>query len=230
MEFALLCNAAILLLIVTGSIGNWLSLCVFSRKRFRSSILTPFFVSLLIADCLYLIFRIIKLLYYQETLFDSFFLQSICSRSIFTEFYQYFSQFAPQILVPFCHYEFYIRFSLLLMCFLATQRAYDIYTSSDRFLARKDAPKFFSYFLICIALLISYTLELFGLSLFCSSELSSATALQWYEYLRQNLSNETSYLIQFMQQQSANQTEIDCVTGNFHICSKDQLTKILRQW
>ena len=223
------CTWISLLIIVIGSFGNWLCICVFSRKRFRSSILTPFFIALLVSDCMYLIFRVLKLLYYQQTLFHSLFIHSSCASSLLTRFYGYFTQYAPQVFVPFCHYEFYIRFSLLLMCFLVSQRSYDMCCSSNRLLFRKSSSKVLSYALIIIAVVLSYMFELAGLSIFCSHELSPNLAYQWYSYLYSNLTNETSHLITFMMDQSANQSEIDCVEANNSLCSREQITQIARK-
>ena len=179
-----------LMIILIGSIGNWLCICVFCRKRFRSSMLTPFFVALLIADCIYLTFRVIKLLYYQQTLFQNFFSMLSCSSSLLIQIYAYFARHAPQIFVPLCHYELYIRFSLILMSFLAVQRAYDMFHSSYRLMHKSTATQTFSYMLIISALIIAYAFEFFGLSIFCSNELSAQTAYQWYDYIRTNLTNE----------------------------------------
>jgi hypothetical protein len=216
-------------IILIGSIGNWLCICVFFRKRFRSSMLTPFFVALLIADCIYLTFRVIKLLYYQQTLFHNLFPASSCSSSILIQIYGYFTQHAPQIFIPFCHYEFYIRFSLLLMSFLATQRAYDMFHSSYRVMQQNSSKRSFSYMLILCAFILSYLFELLGLSIFCSYELSSNIAYDWFNYIRTNLSNETSHLITFMKNQTTNQSEIDCVSYNETICTHEQTVQIVRK-
>jgi hypothetical protein len=229
MPIQLACTWIGILIIIIGSIGNWLCLCVFIRKRFRSSILTPFFVALLISDCMYLIFRVMKLFYYQQTLFHGFLHDSSCSSSLLVRFYGYFSQYAPQILIPFFHYEFYVRFSLLLMCFLAVQRAYDMCHYSHRFLSRRSSSKMLSYMLISSALTLSYIFELFGLSIFCSTQLSSNIAHQWYTILRSNLSNETYHLIKFMENQSASQHEIDCINSNDSACSHEQVIRIVRK-
>lgn len=218
-----------LLIIIVGSFGNWLCICVFSRKRFRTSTLTPFFIALLVSDCMYLIFRVMKLIYYQQTLFHNSLIHSSCASSLLTRFYGYYTQYAPQILIPLCHYEFYIRFALLLMCFLAVQRTYDMCYSPSRLLVRKSSSKVLSYILIISALVISYIFELAGLSIFCSDELSSTIAYQWYSYLQNNLTNETSQLITFMKEQSANQSELDCVDANSSRCSREQITQIVRK-
>ncbi|CAF1100811.1 unnamed protein product [Adineta steineri] len=219
-----------ILIILIGSIGNWLCICVFCRKRFRSSILTPFFVALLIADCIYLTFRVIKLLYYQHTLFDNFFSTLSCSSSLLTQIYGYFAQNAPQIFIPLCHYEFYIRFSLILMSFLAIQRAYDMFHSSYRILQRNPSTRSFAYILIISAFILAYLFELFGLSIFCSYELSSNVAYGWYDYIRTHLSNETTSLIKFLKNQSSNQSEIDCIIDNDTVCSHEQQAEIVRHY
>jgi hypothetical protein len=228
--FIELCTWIGFIVILTGSFGNWLCICVFFRKRFRSSVLTPFFVALLIADCIYLTFRVIKLLYYQETLFHNFVFSSSCTLSLFIRLYAYFTQNAPQILIPLCHYELYIHFSLLLMSFLAIQRAYDMCRSSFRLIKRSSSSRSFSFVLIFNAFLIAYILEFFGLSIFCSYELSPNTAYQWYDYLYNNLSNETIHLANFMVNQSANQTDIDCLISNRSSCSHEQIVHIARKW
>ena len=215
--------------ILLGSIGNWLCIGVFFRKRFRSSVLTPFFVSLLVTDCIYLTFRVIKLLYYQETLFHQFLFGSSCSLSLFIRFYAYFTQYAPQIFIPLGQYELYIRFSLLLMCSLALQRAYDMYRSSSRLIQRGSSSPSLTYVLILSAFLLAYLLEFFALSVFCSSQLSSKVAYQWYEYLFEHLSNETVHLIQFMHDQSANITDIDCLIHRNSSCSSERTVQLARK-
>ena len=215
--------------ILVGSLGNWLCICVFLRKRFRSSVLTPFFISLLIADCMYLTFRVIKLLYYQSTLFKELLFDFSCSENFLIRIYAYFAQNAPQILIPLCHFEFYIHFALLLMSFLAIQRAYDVCRTSSRFITRSSSSRSFSFLLIFSAFIIAYILEFLALSIFCSDELSANTAYQWYEYLYQNLSNETSHLTNFMRNQSANQSEIDCLITNRSSCSLQETIRIARK-
>ncbi|CAF1107063.1 unnamed protein product [Rotaria sordida] len=214
-----------ILIILIGSIGNWLCICVFFRKRFRSSILTPFFIALLIADCIYFTFRVIKLLYYQQTLFHNFISVSSCSQTFLLRIYGHLTQYAPQIFIPLCHYEFYIRFSLLLMSFLATQRAYDMFHSSYRMIPRNSLPRSFSYLLILCAFILAYLFEFLGLNIFCSSELSSKIAYQWYNYMYTNLSNETSQLIIFMKNQTNNQSEIDCIIDNTISCPREQIVQ-----
>ena len=227
--FIELCTCIGLIVILTGSIGNWLCICVFFRKRFRSSVLTPFFVALLIADCIYLTVRVIKILYYQETLFQQFLFKSSCSLSLFIRLYAYFVHNAPQLFIPLCHYELYIRFSLLLMSFLAIQRAYDMCRSSFRLIKRSSSSRIFSFILVLNAFIIAYILEFFGLSIFCSYELSSNIAYQWYDYLYNNLTNETIHLKNFMLNQSANQEDIDCVINNRSSCTHERLIQIVRK-
>jgi len=216
-------------IILIGSIGNWLCICVFCRKRFRSSILTPFFVALLIADCIYLTFRVTKLLYYQQTLFHNIFNSSTCSSSLLTQIYGYFTQNAPQLFIPLFHYEFYIRFSILLMSFLAIQRAYDMIHASYRVLSKSSSSRSFTYILIICAFILAYLFEFFGLSIFCSYELSSTLAYEWYNYIRTNLSNETIHLVTFIKNQSNNEYDIDCIMNNETVCSQQQRLQIVRK-
>lgn len=225
------CTWAGMLIIFFGSIGNWLSICVFYRQRFRSSILTPFFISLLVADCFYLTFRVIKLFYYQQTLFDNFVHFSSCETTFFVQIYGYITQYAPQLFIPFFHYEFYIRFALLLMSFLTIQRAYDMRHSTYRIILRKSAPKrSLAYSLIICALILSYLFEFFGLSIFCSTELSSTTAEQWYNHLNTILSNETIHFITFIKNQTNDQKEIACIINNGSVCSEDEHLKLIRKF
>ena len=225
-----LCTWISLLIIVVGSAGNWLCIGVFFRKRFRSSVLTPFFVSLLVADCLYLTFRVVKLFYYHETLFRQDLLSSSCSGSVIVRLYAYFTQYAPQILVPFFHYELYIRFSLLLMSCLGVQRAYDMCRSSSRLIQRRSSSKSLSFILISCAFLLAYLFEFFSLSVFCSSSLSSEQAWRWHQYLNEHLPNETSHLIEFMKNQSASDHEIECVNPNStNSCEPSEVAEIVRK-
>ncbi|UJR27663.1 hypothetical protein I4U23_008943 [Adineta vaga] len=224
------CTLIGILIIFLGSFGNWLCICVFCRKRFRSSMLTPFFVALLIADCIYLTFRVIKLLHYQQTLFQNFFSSISCSSSLLIQIYAYFAQHAPQIFIPLCHYEFYIRFSLILMSFLAIQRAYDMIHSSYLIIRRKSSTRISSYLLILFAFISAYGLEFFGLSIFCSYELSSQTAYQWYSYIWNNLSNETENLITFVKSHPRNQSELDCIMLNQTNCSSEQQIDTIRYY
>ena len=219
------CTSIGLAVILLGSLGNWLCICVFLRKRFRSSVLTPFFVALLIADCIYLTFRVVKLLYYQETLFQQFLFGSSCSRSILIRLYGHMTQYAPQILIPLCHYELYIRFSLLLMSFLAVQRAYDMCWSSFRLIQRSSSTRSLSFVLIVSAFLLAYVFEFVGLSIFCSRELSPQVALQWAKYLFENLPNETHHLTDFMKNQSAKQSDIDCLVERWSSCSSESVAR-----
>ncbi len=224
------CTWIMFLLISMGSLGNVLCICVFFRKRFRSSVLTPFFVSLLIADCIYLSFRVVKLFYYQETLFEQFLFRSSCSLSLFVRIYGYFTQYLPQIFIPLCHYELYIRFTLILMSSLAIQRAYDMCRLSFRLISRNSSQRSFSFILILNAFIIAYLLEFFGLSIFCSNELSPNVAYQWYDYLYNNLSNETIQLTEFIQNQSVNQAHIECIINNRSSCSYEEIAHIARKY
>jgi hypothetical protein len=169
-----------------------------------------------------------KLFYYQQTLFHNFFHSSSCSTSTLIEIYGYFTQNAPQFFIPFCHYEFYIRFALLLMSFLAVQRAYDMCHSSYRIIPQNSSSRSFLY--ILAAFILSYLFEFFGLSIFCSYELSPTIAYQWYNDLRTNLSNETVHLITFIKNQSNDQHEIDCIMKNESVCSQAERVQIVRKY
>ncbi|CAF0879284.1 unnamed protein product [Adineta ricciae] len=133
-----------------------------------------------------------------------------CSSSLLIQIYAYFARHAPQIFVPLCHYELYIRFSLILMSFLAVQRAYDMFHSSYRLMHKSIATQTFSYMLIFFALIVAYAFEFFGLSIFCSNELSAQTAYQWNS--------------------SGNQSEIDCLLQNDTNCSREQQMETVRHY
>ena len=219
-----------LLILFFGSIGNWLCIGVFCRKRFRSQLLTPFFVALLIADCVYLNVRFMKLLYYQQTLFNNLFDPSSCSTSFLLRFYSFLTQKAPQYLIPFCHYEFYIRFSLILMSFLAVQRAYDIFHSSYHMKSRNVSSRTAAYILITSAFCLSYLFEFLGLNLFCSYELSSTLAYQWFNYIQTNLTDEIILLKSFIQIQTNHSDEIDCIfSANQSNCSQEHQVELIRR-
>ena len=223
------CTTILLFIIFIGSFGNLLCLAVFLQKRFRKSKLTPFFIALLIADSIYLIFRVIKIFYYQQTLFHEFILLQSCGSNWLIRSYRYFTQHAPQIFIPFAHYEFYIRFSLLLMSFLAVHRAYDVCKPSNRFLSHKSSSKYVSYLSILLAFILSYVFEFFGLSIFCSKELSPTLAYEWYNHLRQNLTNETSTFLSFMKNQSASTSEMECLMEIRPECPEETVRRIVRK-
>ncbi|UJR21726.1 hypothetical protein I4U23_024803 [Adineta vaga] len=224
------CTWIMFSLIFMGSIGNGLCICVFLRKRFRASILTPFFVVLLITDCIYLTFRVVKLFYYQETLFQQFLFKSSCTSTFFIQIYAYFTQYAPQIFIPLCHYELYLRFSLILLSCLAIQRAYDTCRLSFRLIQRNSSSRSLSFVIILTAFIFAYILEFFGLSLFCSIELSSLTAYDWYDYSYNNLPNETNSLMHFMENQAGSQYEIDCLINNRSSCVHEEIVRIARYY
>jgi hypothetical protein len=115
------------------------------------------------------------------------------------------------------------------MSFLAIQRAYDMCRTSYRLVKRSSSSRALSFVLILTAFIIAYVLEFVGLSIFCSYELSANTAYQWYDYLYHNLSNETNQLVNFMMNQSANQTEIDCIVYNRSSCSHEEIVRIARK-
>ena len=216
------CTWASLSVMTIGSAGNLFCILIFLRRRFRSSSLTPFFIALLISDCIYLSFRILKLVYYQETLFHQGLFGASCSFSFLIHVYGYLTQFTPQCLLPLFHYELYIRFSLILMSFLTIQRAYDIYRSSMHFVQRNSASQFSSILLIVQAFIVAYLLEFFGLSIFCSKTFSSTLALKWQNYLFEHLPNETTYWIDFLKNQSTENSQVNCLKYKENNCSTEQ--------
>lgn len=223
------CTTIYLFLMTIGSIGNLFSLMVFLGEKFRSASLTPFFAALLLSDSIYLNFRIIKLIYYQETLFKQVSSSFSCSSSFLFEIYGFLTQFSPQYILPLFHYEFYIRFSLILMSFLAVRRAHDIYRSSLCLIQRSSTSRKCSFFLICLAFVLSYFIELFSLLLFCSSNLSPQTSDQWRSVLLKEFRGKTSFIVESMVNRSFSTEQIECFIGKIGRCSNAERIQISRK-
>jgi hypothetical protein len=115
------------------------------------------------------------------------------------------------------------------MSFLAIQRAYDMIHASYRVLSQSSSSRSFTYILIICAFILAYLFEFFGLNIFCSYELSSTLAYEWYNYIRTNLSNETIHLVTFIKNQSNNEYDIDCIMNNETVCSQQQRLQIVRK-
>jgi hypothetical protein len=218
-----------ILLIFMGSIGNCLCITVFVRKRFRWSVSSICFITLLIADCIYLTFRVIKVLYYQQTMFNQFSFVSSCSQSFLIGPYASLAQNAPQFFIPLIHYEFYIRFSLLLISFLAVQRAIDMYRTWCQCSQRASLSYTSPIVLIVSAFSLAYALEFFSLNIFCSSSLSEKVSSHWLDYLLEHLPNESVHLADFMRNHSASDDDVHCLVGNGSRCSSERLHQLTRK-
>ena len=240
---AICCTLVVIGLFLLGSSGNGLCIVVFLRQKFRHRIITPYFISLLVADSIYLFFRLIKLLYYSGTLFGNYSPQGHpCTKSFLSLAYQHAIQNWPQVFVPLVHFDTYIRFSLLLMSMMSVQRAAFIVRSLKLILlpsTSKDGYKHkWSIFAIVLAFAIAYAFEFAGLTLFCSTSIDTKVAYKWFLFTVKHIPNPTTALTSTMSNQSA---EFRCVhfaienlrnnrsalSANNTICTSEQLLNIL---
>lgn len=197
------CTFISICLFILGSSGNGLCIIVFLRKKFRSRIITPYFITLLFTDSIYLLFRLMKLLYYSQTLFKLHTnLIDSCSKTFLARAYQYATQTWPQLLVPLVHSETYIRFSLILMSIMSVQRTIFI-TRSLKYLVLpstfKETYKYkWTLAIISSAFFLAYSFEVAGLSLFCSKSNNRDITLDWFVYLSKSMENSTQILTNTM--------------------------------
>ena len=228
---ALSCTFIGICLFILGSSGNTLCILVFLRKKFRHRIITPYFIVLLLADSIYLLFRLIKLLYYSQTLFRLHSqTEQLCSNTYFVRIYQYASQTWPQPFVPLVHSETYIRFTLILMCIMSVQRTKFI-SRSIKFLilptSSKDNHKHRrSFLLILIAFLIAYTFEFAGLTVFCSKSNNREITYDWFLYMTRNMQNATAILTNTMVNQPR---ALTCVNYAIKTFQEQPLVSVLRE-
>jgi hypothetical protein len=207
-----------------GSSGNGLCILVFLRKKFRYRIITPYFITLLFADSIYLLFRLIKLLYYSQTLFKLHTnIQQSCSKTFLAQAYQHATQTWPQLLVPLVHSETYMRFSLILMSIMSVQRTSFI-TRSLKFLVLpatfKETYKYkWTVLTIFSAFLLAYTFEFAGLTLFCSKSNNRHITYDWFIYMNQYMENATYILTNTMSDQP---NALKCVNYAINILQKNQ--------
>ncbi|CAF4971332.1 unnamed protein product [Rotaria sp. Silwood1] len=194
-------------LFILGSSGNGLCILVFLRQKFRYRIITPYFIVLLFVDSIYLLFRLMKLLYYSQTLFKlPTNMTAPCSESFLARIYQHATQAWPQPFVPLVHPETYIRFSLVLMSIMSVQRTAFI-TRSLKFLVLpttfKDTYKYkWTFLIILSAFFIAYTFEFAGLSLFCSKSNNRNITYDWFVYMTKYMENTTHILTSRMSNKS----------------------------
>ena len=212
--FVISCAFIGLFLFVVGSSGNGLCILVFLRDKFRHRIITPYFIILLFADSIYLLFRLTKLFYYSQTLLylkaDS---NDSCSNTFLARAYQHATQNWPQTLVPLLHSETYMRFSLILMCIMTVQRT----TFITRSLKRLVLPSAFSdihkhkwtFLFIMLAFSIAYIFEFAGLTLFCSKSNNPELSFEWFMYMTKHMENSTHLLTNTMLDQPS---KLKCVT------------------
>lgn len=190
-------------LFFVGSIGNGLCIIVFLRRKFRSRIITPYFIVLLFADSIYLLFRLIKLFYYSQTLFRLHSPSSeSCSNTYFARLYQHATQTWPQVFVPLVHSETYIRFSLILMSIMSIQRSKFISRSMKLQVlpngSHERTKHRWMVFWISLAFIVAYGFEFAGLTLFCSKSSNREITFGWFRYMTEHMDNATVILTNTM--------------------------------
>jgi len=239
--FVVSCAFIGLFLFILGSSGNGLCIAVFLRQKFRHRIITPYFIVLLFADSIYLLFRLIKLFYYSQTLFNlNAQSKESCSNTLIARAYQHATQTWPQTLVPLVHSQTYMRFSLILMCIISVQRTTFITRSINRFVlpsTYNDTNKYkWTFLFIILAFFLAYIFEFVGLTLFCSKSHNRDISYQWFIYMSKHMENSTYLLTNTMIDQPdslkcvnyfLNQTSIINDNNN---CTKEQLIDILSNY
>jgi hypothetical protein len=241
------CTLIGLFLFLMGTSGNSLCIIVFLRKKFRYRIITPYFVVLLFADSIYLLFRLIKLFYYSQTLFNlNFDAKKSCSNTFLVRTYQYATQTWPQILVPLVHFETYMRFSIILMCIVSVQRTTLLTRSFKRLIlptTYKNIHKYkWTFLFIILSFCLAYIFEFVGLTLFCSKSNNRDISYEWFIYMSKHMENSSYLLTNTMIDQS---DELKCVNYSLinlqyrnessilssdMICTKEQLIDILSHY
>jgi hypothetical protein len=244
--FVVSCAFIGLFLFILGSSGNGLCIVVFLRQKFRHRIITPYFIVLLFADSIYLLFRLIKLFYYSQTLFNlKPHSKESCSNTLIARAYQHATQTWPQPLVPLVHSETYMRFSLILMCIISVQRTTFITRSLKRLVlpaTYNDTHKHTRTFLfIILAFILAYIFEFVGLTLFCSKSNNRDISYEWFIYVSKNMENSTYLLTNSVIDPSSLKC-VNYVLTNFQqgnessiiydndICTKDKFMDILSQY
>lgn len=238
--FLLSCTFIGLFLFLLGTLGNILCIIVFLRQKFRHRLITPYFIILLCADSIYLLFRLIKLFYYSQTLFHrNLHSKESCSNTSFVQTYQYATQTWPQISIPFIHSETYIRFSIILMCIISVQRTIFITRSLKQLVLPamyNDSSKHkWTFIFILIAFCLAYTFEFLGLTIFCSKSNNREISYEWFTYMAKHMDNSSHLLLNTIHHQPnayqcVNEHLNDLKFGNqtlVNTCTKEELMDIL---
>jgi len=235
-------------LFILGSSGNGLCIFVFLREKFRNRIIAPYFIVLLFADSIYLLFRLSKLFYYSRTLLNqNENSEGSWSSTLFARAYRHATQTWPQILVPLVHPETYMRFSIILMCIISVQRTVMISRSSKRLVLpatynHRHKHKWIFLFII-LAFVFAYAFEFASLTLFCSKSNNRDISYEWFMYMNTYMTNSTylltntmidqpdslkcvNYVLKSLQEQQ-NQSSI---IYNNSICTKEQFMNILSHY
>jgi hypothetical protein len=228
--FQLSCTFVGIALILLGSSGNGLCILIFLRQKFRHRIITPYFIALLVADSIYLIFRLIKLFYYSQTLLktNAFFSTQTCAKTFFVRAYQHATQKWPQMFVPLIHPKTYVRFSLILMCIVSVQRTTFISRSIKRLILPSTYTDEYKHkltilFILC-AFALAYAFEFAGLTLFCSRSLNRDIAYDWFLHMTQHLDHNATLL--FTNALRPNRSHsLSCVVNGS--CAHDELIDIV---
>ncbi|CAF4056810.1 unnamed protein product [Rotaria magnacalcarata] len=230
-------------LFILGSTGNGLCILVFLRKQFRYRIITPYFIVLLFADSIYLLFRLLKLPYYSQTLFKlPRNTEESCSKTFLARVFEHATQTWPEPFVPLVHSETYMRFSLILMSIMSVQRTTFI-TRSLKFLVLpstfKDKHKYKSTLLLIVsAFLFAYIFEFAGLTLFCSKSNNRNITYDWFIYMNKYMENTTYILTNTISDEPKALRCVNYAINNFQenktpligknpVCTQDQLIDIL---
>ncbi|CAF1494953.1 unnamed protein product [Didymodactylos carnosus] len=208
-----------------GTFGNILCIVVFLRRKFRSRIITPYFIALLLADSIYLGLRLIKLFYHQQHSFYRYLHQS-CSQNFLIDLFNMVTQKFHVLFIPFVHFETYVRFSIIVLGFLSMQRCLHLQRLK---VAKKN---YWSYSFILLSFIIAYAFEFFGLTLFCSRENNRQLSYSWFLYTVQNLTNYTNLLTISMKNHPSDyqctQQHIQRIISNvIPNCTNEQLIEIL---
>ncbi|CAF1540338.1 unnamed protein product [Didymodactylos carnosus] len=223
---AIYCSLFVLFLFIIGTFGNLLSIAVFLRHKFRSRLITPVFIVLLITDSIYFTLRLIKLIYYNPALFIKY-LGKSCTFPIIINIFYFISHKFHVLFSPLVHYETYIRFSLILMAFVSIQRC--IHIKKTKIIINSNK---WSYIFIVLAFILTYLFEFFGLTIFCSKKNNRLLLFNWFRYTVQHLHNYTRLLTM---QMINNTNDYECIQQYIgHIrsnstvsCTKEQLLNIL---
>ncbi|UJR33436.1 hypothetical protein I4U23_020881 [Adineta vaga] len=231
-------------LFIFGSSGNGLCILVFLRKKFRYRIITPYFIVLLLADSIYLLFRFMKINYYLNTLFD---LprnsnRNSCKETFLARIYADATQNWPQIFTPIIQPELYLRFSLILMSFMSVQRTIFIKRSLKLEIIPTTYVDKYKYkgtiLVIFCTFLTAYAFQFSGSVIFCSKSFSPDIAYDWFLHMNKHMNNVTNMLTSVIEKQSndykcvnyainilqQNQTLLDNANS---VCTKEKLMEIL---
>ncbi|CAF0728550.1 unnamed protein product [Adineta ricciae] len=223
---ALSCTFIGLCLFIFGSFGNGLCILVFLRRNFRYRIITPFFIVLLIADSIYLLFRLMKVPYYLNTLFDlpRNSTSNSCSQTFLVRIFAYATQYWPQAFVPFIQPEIYLRFSLILMSIMSVQRTVFIKRSLKLQIlptTYTDKYKYKGTFLIIfLTFFLAYAFQFGGLTLFCSKSVSRDRSYDWFVYMNRRMNNVTHMLLNTIPKHS---NDYQCVSYAVERLQKSQI-------